>query len=85
MSLFVLPLTETKTLRPFLQTKAYQGDGRFSPDGRWVAYDSDESGRNEVYVRPFPGPATSGRSQPTGLIPLWSQTAASCSTGKETI
>ena len=28
----------------------------FSPDGKWLAYDSDESGRQEVYVRPFPEP-----------------------------
>ena len=48
----------------------YQGDSRFSPDGRWLAYDSDESGRFEVYVRPFPGPggrwqvSMAGGSQP---------------------
>jgi Tol biopolymer transport system component len=30
-------------------------DGQFSPDGKWVAYESDESGRYEIYVRPFPG------------------------------
>jgi Tol biopolymer transport system component len=30
--------------------------GRFSPDGRWVAYQSFESGKSEIYVRPFPGP-----------------------------
>ena len=32
------------------------GFGKFSPDGRWIAYASGESGRNEVYVAPFPGP-----------------------------
>ena len=37
-------------------TKATEVRPRFSPDGRWVAYDSDQSGRNEVYVQPFPGP-----------------------------
>ena len=42
----------------------------FSRDGRWIAYDSDESGRSEVYVRPFPGPggkilvSTDGGAQP---------------------
>ena len=48
----------------------------FSPDGRWIAYHSHESGRNEVYVRPFPGP--SGRSQIStggGTYPTWSRTA----------
>ena len=37
---------------------------QFSPDGRWLAYASDESGRSEVYVQPFPGPGGSGRSRP---------------------
>jgi Tol biopolymer transport system component len=46
-----------------------------SPDGKWVAYVSDESGRNEVYVRPFPGPG--GRwqvSKDGGNEPRWSHT-----------
>ncbi len=42
------------TSRPFLQTADYEEEGRFSPDGRYVAYLSDESGRSEVYVRTFP-------------------------------
>lgn len=46
----------------------------FSPDGRWLAYTSDESGRAEVYVRPFPGPG--GKIQVStdgGSHPLWSR------------
>ena len=43
---------------PFLQTTANELSAAFSRDGRWVAYVSDESGRAEVYVRPFPGPGT---------------------------
>jgi serine/threonine-protein kinase len=46
----------------------------FSPDGRWIAYASNESGRNEVYVRPFPGPG--GRRQVSnggGFQPKWSR------------
>ena len=39
---------------PFLQTSSSEDGARFSPDGRWVAYWSDESGRDEVYVRRFP-------------------------------
>jgi hypothetical protein len=38
----------------------------FSPDGRWLAYQSNESGTNEVYVRPFPGPGGRGRRQGEG-------------------
>jgi Tol biopolymer transport system component len=47
---------QDKKVRPFLQTEFREGGPRFSPDGRWVAYVSDKSGRNEVYMRPFPGP-----------------------------
>src|SRR6266446_541553 len=46
----------------------------FSPDGRWLAYASSDSGTAEVYVRPFPGPG--GRSQISsggGILPLWSR------------
>jgi serine/threonine-protein kinase len=42
--------------RPFLRTSANEMEAVFSPDGRWVAYQSDESGRWEVYVRPYSGP-----------------------------
>jgi Tol biopolymer transport system component len=51
--LWVLPLGDHKKPVPFLRTKANEFDGHFSPDGRWVAYGTDESGRPEVYVRPF--------------------------------
>jgi serine/threonine-protein kinase len=48
----------------------------FSPDGRWIAYVSDETGRNEVYVRPYPG---SGEKQQIsnngGTQPAWAHTA----------
>ena len=57
----------------FLSTAARENDPHFSPDGHWLAYVSDESGRSEVYVQPFPGP---GRKQPFssegGNIPVWS-------------
>ncbi len=39
---------------PFLVTEFNEGQAVFSPDGRWIAYTSDESGQAEVYVRPFP-------------------------------
>jgi len=54
--LFALPLFGDRKPIPFLQTQFNEGSGRFSPDGRWVAYASNESGRYEVYVAPFPGP-----------------------------
>lgn len=45
---------------PFLSTPANEHDGSFSPDGRWVAYMSNETGSNEIYVRPFP-PSKQGK------------------------
>jgi serine/threonine-protein kinase len=42
--------------RPFLVTPYFEGQPDFSPDGRWIAYTSNDSGRFEVYARPFPGP-----------------------------
>jgi serine/threonine protein kinase/Tol biopolymer transport system component len=58
----------------FLKTGFQTYGARFSPDGRWVAYDSDESGSSEVYVRPFPGPGGIVRiSTSGGRHPVWSR------------
>ena len=62
------------TARPFLNGPYGEWDGFFSPNGRLVAYTSIESGRLEVYVQPYPGPA--GRQQVStegGNSPLWSR------------
>jgi Tol biopolymer transport system component len=52
--LFVLSPNDG-ALVPVAQTLASERNGRFSPDGAWIAYQSDEGGRNEIYVQPFPG------------------------------
>ena len=52
--LWTLPLDGDKKPVPFLQTDADERQAQFSPNGRWVAYMSNELGRNEVYIRPFP-------------------------------
>jgi serine/threonine protein kinase/Tol biopolymer transport system component len=52
--LWVLPMTGNRTPEPFFSTPFREGQGQFSPDGKWVAYTSDESGADEVYVRSFP-------------------------------
>jgi dipeptidyl aminopeptidase/acylaminoacyl peptidase len=57
-----------------LHDKHMEVDPRISPDGRWMAYSCDESGRYEVYVRPFPD-VDGGKSQVStdgGVWPLWS-------------
>jgi serine/threonine-protein kinase len=58
----------------FLRTPADEVTPMFSPDGRWIAYESDESGIEEIYVRPFPG-GQAGKWQIStggGLFPIWS-------------
>jgi dipeptidyl aminopeptidase/acylaminoacyl peptidase len=52
--LWVLPLTGERKPLAVVQTAMDQPGGEFSPDGRWLAYESNESGRFEVYVQPFP-------------------------------
>jgi serine/threonine-protein kinase len=67
------------TPEPFLRTSAIEGDAVFSPDGQWLAYSSDESGANQVYVRPFrPGmsPQLESKIQISvqgGSCPMWSR------------
>ncbi len=59
--------------RPLLATPFNEQFGTLSPDGRWLAYGSDETGRDEVYVRPFPaGGAVTLVSQHGGTEPVWS-------------
>jgi len=41
---------------PIVQTSFNERDARFSPDGQWIVFESNESGRTEIYVQPFPGP-----------------------------
>ena len=54
--LWVVPMVGDRTPSVFLETPFREAGGAFSPDGRWVAYHSNESGRNEIYVRPFVPP-----------------------------
>ena len=60
------------TIQPFLQTPANESHAVFSPDGEWMAYVTDESGRLEVYVQAFPsGRAKQQVSTGGGHAPLW--------------
>jgi Tol biopolymer transport system component len=53
---WILQLQGDRKPRPFLQTAADERNAAFSPDGKWIAYVSVESGKSDVYVVPFPGP-----------------------------
>ncbi len=58
----------------FLISPFFETDAAFSPDGRWLAYSSEEPGRLEVYVRPFPGPGGQWQvSEGGGRFPTWSR------------
>jgi serine/threonine protein kinase/Tol biopolymer transport system component len=52
---WVVPLAQPAKAFPLVQTEFPERAGQFSPDGRWVAYQSLQTGRNEIYVTPFPG------------------------------
>ena len=60
----LLTLTENPRMEPLFATVYSEGYPSISPDGRWLAYVTDESGRSEVYVRPFPGPGGAGSDLP---------------------
>ena len=71
--IYVVSVDQPKSERPLLTTRFNESDPAFSPNGQWLAYCSNESGRNEVYVRPYP---TMGDpiliSTEGGCEPAWS-------------
>jgi Tol biopolymer transport system component len=81
--IWVLPLDENATShsgggvsgrqpRVFLQTPFNERDAKFSPDGHWIAYSSDESGSDQIYVQAFPGPGGKWQvSADGGYGPTW--------------
>ena len=72
--IWVLNLRGERKSQPFLQTPSNEYEPMFSPDGHWLAYESDETGRREIYVRPFPGPG--GKTQIStegGVEPMWAR------------
>jgi Tol biopolymer transport system component len=71
--IWILPLEGDHKLRLFLRTRFNELVAQFSPDGRWLAYESDESGRPEIYVRQYPGPGGQWQiSNEGGSRPVWS-------------
>lgn len=63
IDIVILDLETQGDPEPWLATEFMDRDPQFSPDGRWVAYSSNESGIYEIYVRPFPPPVVAGRSR----------------------
>jgi serine/threonine protein kinase/Tol biopolymer transport system component len=71
LGVWVLLMSDRKT-QPFLEAAFNQSAPRFSPDGRWLVYVSDESGRYEIYVQAYPGPGGKWQiSTEGGTEPAW--------------
>ncbi|MBI4484825.1 MAG: protein kinase [Acidobacteria bacterium] len=61
-----------RSVRPIADTRFGEGSAKFSPDGRWIAYSSSESGRPQIYVQAFPGPGPKIQiSNDGGIDPVW--------------
>jgi len=74
LDLWVLPMVGDHTPRPFVEGESNQLRGQFSPNGKWVAYQSDESGQSEIYVQAFPGPGGTWPVSTTGgHSPRWAR------------
>lgn len=70
--LWVLPLVGDRKAAPLMTTPFDEPAGEISPDGKWFAYDSHETSRREVYVRPFPAGAGKWQvSTSGGFFPRW--------------
>jgi WD40 repeat protein len=77
LDLFVVSSDGKGTPQPLVQTAFVETNADLSPDGRWLVYQSNESGRNEVYVRPFPNAGSGGHwlvSGNGGTVPAWGRT-----------
>jgi eukaryotic-like serine/threonine-protein kinase len=70
--LWLLPLNGAKEPKPLTQTPEFaELSARLSPDGRWMAFSSNESGHNEIYVQPFPSGQKRQASEGGGAYPVW--------------
>jgi Tol biopolymer transport system component len=71
--IWVLPLFGDRKAFPYLHNEFNERNARLSPDGQWLAYTSDESKRNEIYVQTFPGSGGKWQiSTDGGQLPVWS-------------
>jgi Tol biopolymer transport system component len=64
--IWAVPMSTSQKRFPVVQTDFEERGGQFSPDGKWIAYESTESGRWEIFVQPFPGPGPKMRVSVNG-------------------
>jgi Tol biopolymer transport system component len=73
LDVLTLSLNGTRAVTPLIKTRFHEGSGVVSPDGRWLAYQADDTGQFEIYVRPWPD-VEAGQWQVStggGTRPLW--------------
>jgi len=69
---WILPMDGSRKPFPYLETKYFENDSQIAPNGKWLAYTCDESGRSEVYVQSFPSPGNKVQISTTGgVCPKW--------------
>jgi eukaryotic-like serine/threonine-protein kinase len=74
IAVWVLPLFGNRKPFPYLESKFDEGNPKVSPNGQWLAYESNETKRNEIYVQSFPKPGGKWRvSTDGGTSPVWSR------------
>jgi Tol biopolymer transport system component len=73
--LMMLALDKDRRIQPLVQTQFLERQGEFSPDGRWLAYESNDSGQSQIFVRPFPDVNREKWQVSTGggTQPLWTR------------
>jgi eukaryotic-like serine/threonine-protein kinase len=72
--LWIVQLDGQRVPKPLLQTSFNESQPALSPDGRWLAFVSNDTGRSEVYVQPYPGPGGKSRmSVDGGSLPVWAR------------
>ena len=80
----MLTLDKDRRVQPLVQTPSAERNGEISPDGRWLAYQSNDSGQVQIYVRPFPD-VNNGQWQVStdgGTQPLWARNGQELSTSR---
>lgn len=65
---WILPMDGSRKPFPYLETKYFENDSQIAPNGKWLAYTSDESGRSEVYVQSFPVPGNKVQISTSGGV-----------------
>ena len=78
--IWALPLFGERKPFPIVQTAFRDFEPAVSPDSKWMAYENNESGRNEIYVTAFPGGGAKWQASANGgSVPRWRRTGGSCS------